>query len=119
MVLSVNGGAQDPLGSAVLWVLAFDKTTANQPYVDPGTCRSSGCFTWYLRAYGLTANGEPPLGGSTSYPDFSIDYIWENANNGDTAWTGSPLSQITLINGRLYVPTYDHGVRVYDNWESQ
>jgi hypothetical protein len=116
LVLSLNANATSPLDSAVLWVLAFNQSAPNQPYVDPGTCRSSGCFTGYLRAYGTTTGEEPPGGGhSGSYPDFSIDYIWENTS--DTAWTGSPLSQITLINGRLYVPTYDSGVRVYDNWE--
>ena len=95
MVLALDNGATSPLDSAVLWVLAFEQGVHNQPYIDPGTCRSYGCLHGYLRAYALSG---------------------DNGDNDADLWTGSPLSQITVINGRLYVPTYDSGVRVYDNW---
>jgi hypothetical protein len=53
-----------------------------------------------------------------TYPNFSVVDVWDNLD-GNSAWHGSPISQIRITNGRLYVPTYDSGIRVYDNWSGQ
>jgi hypothetical protein len=129
LVLTLNNTASTPINTAILWSLSFEKNSVNVAYVDPGSCVTYGCFQGHLRAYalgGYTATGTctsgtpgttpppgpPPCG---TYPNFSVYKLWDNTDY--TSWQGSPISQITVINGRVYVPTFNSGIRVYDNWE--
>jgi hypothetical protein len=84
---------------AILWAIATKSTAV--PYVEPDT--DPGDFQAKLKAYSLLA--APPQTGT---PNFSVDEIWSSP-----AFLGSIFAQPTVINGSVYVPTYDKGVEVF------
>lgn len=82
----------EPTADAVLWAIA-DPTGA-KAYVEPDTDASH--FRAKLKAYSLT-----------QLPDFELLYV------STTQFLGSIFAPPTVVNGMVYVPTYDSGVLVF------
>jgi hypothetical protein len=91
LALSSNGTS-----TPVLWAI-FTARTATAAYTDPGTQIAN--WAGFLIAYQLSAGGLEPL--------------WWSKND---SWAASIFAIPTVVNGRVYVPTYDHGMVVYANF---
>jgi len=98
MTITSNGTSQT---SAILWASFLPKTAVS--YTDPGTDYTS--YRGYLIAYQLQTAPAP----GTS---FSLEPLWLSSNTITQTWTGSPFAMPTVVNGRVYLPTYDSGVLV-------
>jgi len=97
MVLSANGSN---LSSAVLWAIVQPKKATS--YTDPASAPDS--FKGAVRAYALTI---PP----TSSTAFSMTLEWSSGSQ--ITFLGSIFALPTVVNGYLYVPTYNKGVLVF------
>ncbi|MGA2591023.1 MAG: hypothetical protein ABSH32_13980 [Bryobacteraceae bacterium] len=99
LALSSNGDNQS---TAILWGIVLKNTAA--PFIDPGTDLAS--YSGYLFAYQLQT--APTMSGAGSLVE-----LW---NSSADTWTAGIFAMPTVVNGRVYVPTYDQGVIVYANY---
>jgi hypothetical protein len=101
VALTANAKASPNLSTAILWAL-FPLNTA-PAYTDPAAATRN--YYGYLGAYSIQFAQGYGYGFTPLYES------WNDSNA--PQWMAAPMDPPTIVNGLVYVPTYDSGVYVF------
>jgi hypothetical protein len=96
LAVTANAVASPNLPTAILWALFPGKVAGAE--MDPAVATYPG----YLGAYSM----------AVSAGAYSFSPKWESWNDSSLTWKAAPMDPPTIVNGRVYMPTYDSGVYV-------